>query len=203
MAPSTNLKLVTHPESFFHELLTGALQNQKITTQPDTEFYLVNLLKQFMNAENLFSRDADGNRTQEPLVLMVKEALEEQEPQAQKLLFRQVGDVSLYVAGYFQESLCRKLVDVDYYIDMGGSAYGQLAARWTEPPFHSIYRELSTRFKTFVDILAEISEKTFPKTEKDLLRTYELWVKTKSDRALKALQEAGIDPNETVKKSWQ
>ena len=41
------------------------------------------------------------------------------------------------------------------------------------------------------------------KTEKDILRIYEVWVRTRSERAAKALQEAGIVPNETIKKEMQ
>ena len=40
---------------------------------------------------------------------------------------KQVGDTSLYVAGFFAESLTRSLVDVDYYVGIGQSAYAQLA----------------------------------------------------------------------------
>jgi hypothetical protein len=66
-----------------------------------------------------------------------------------------------------------------------------------------VYEELATKFASFIEVLAEVSDKTTPRTEKDLLRLYELWVRTRSERAAKALQEAGILPNETVKKDWQ
>ncbi len=66
-----------------------------------------------------------------------------------------------------------------------------------------MYEELSAKFATFVDVLAEISDKTTQKSEKDILRFYELWVRTRSERAAKALQEAGIIPNETIGKDWQ
>ena len=85
----------------------------------------------------------------------------------------------------------RKLVDVDYYIDMGGTAYQQVAIR-TEETRKSIFEELAHKFAAFVDVLAAVSAKTTPnKSEKDLLRLYELWVRTGSDRAAKALSEAG------------
>jgi hypothetical protein len=188
-----SLQLVTHPEAYFHELVTSVLDHQKVSTQPETEFYLVNLLQQFMTVDHL---------REEPLAIMLKEAIEEPVAEAQKLLFRQVGDVSLYVAGYFQDSLNRKLVDVDYYIGMGGSAYQQAAIR-TEDALRPTYEELAMKFATFVDVLAEISDRTQQKSEKDLLRLYEVWVRTRSERAAKALQEAGILPNETIKKDWQ
>ncbi len=203
MSDKSNLKLVTQPQAFFHELVSEALGHQQVKTQPETEMYLVNLLNQFMTTDKLYPRDAEGHTREEPLALMVKEALEQPKSENQRVLFRQVGDVSLYMAGFFQESLSRKLVDVDYYIDMGGTAYSHVAARVDEAVFRSLYSELSEKFASLVDVLAEVSDKTTPKNEKDLLRLYEVWVRTKSERAAKALQAAGILPNDSVKKGWQ
>lgn len=203
MSDKSDLKLISQPDAYFHELVTTALESQGVNTKPEAEFYLVNLLNQFITTDRLFPRDAEGNSRQEPLALMVKEALEEPQPQQQRQRFRYVGDVSLYVAGYFQDSLNRKLVDVDYYIEMGGTAYHQAAIRSEENSFRDLYEELAHKFASFVDVLAEVSDKTTPRTEKDILRLYEVWVRTKSERAAKALQEAGIIPNETVKKDWQ
>lgn len=188
------LTLVTQPQDYFRELVTEALGRQKISAQPETEFYLVNLLNDFMTP---------GKLTEEPLALLVKEALEEPMPQAQCARFRHIGDVSLYVSGFFQESLSRKLVDVDYYIDMGGAAYQQVAVREPEESLKFVYEELAAKFGAFVEVFADVSDKTAPRTEKDLLRLYELWVRTRSERAAKALQEAGILPNDTIKKDWQ
>jgi hypothetical protein len=197
------LTLVAQPQDFFRELVTSALGRQRIAAQPATEFYLVNLLNQFITTDRLFPKDAQGVAREEPLALMIKEALEEPLPQAQRALFRQIGDVSLYVAGYFQESLNRKLVDLDYYIGLGGTAYRHVAARVDEESSRGLYAELADKFARFVDVLAEISDKTAPRSEKDLLRLYEVWVRTRSERAARALQEAGILPNDTVKKDWQ
>lgn len=201
--PKPNLTLVSQPQDFFRQLVTTALESQKLKTQPETEFYLVNLLNQFMTTERLYVQDEAGSLREEPLVLMVKEALETREPGAQKAMFRHVGDVSLYTAGFFQDSLSRKLVDVDYYIDMGGNAYKHAASMSDERNLRAVYSELADRFGSFVEVLAEVSDQTTSKSEKDLLRMYELWVRTRSERAAKALQEAGILPNETVKKDWQ
>lgn len=197
------LTLVSQPQDYFRELVIEALGKQKVSTQPETEFYLVNLLNQFMTTDRLYSRGPEGEVRDEPLAIMVKEALEEPQPLAQSVLFRHIGDVSLYVAGFFQDSLNRKLVDVDYYIDMGGTAYQQVACRAGEDMMKALYQELADKFGALVEVLAEVSDKTSQRTEKDILRLYELWIKTKSERAAKALFEAGILPNETLKKDWQ
>lgn len=203
MGDKRTLTLVSQPEAYFRELVIEALEKQKVTTFPETEFYLVNLLNQFMKTDRLYARNPEGTARDDSLVTMLKEALEQSKPQAQSVMFRQIGDVSLYVAGFFQDSLTRKLVDVDYYIDMGGTAYKQVAARAEEEMLKALYQELAEKFGALVEVLAEVSDKTIQKSEKDLLRMYELWVRTRSERAAKALQEAGILPNDTIKKDWQ
>lgn len=203
MSDKSNLTLVSQAQDYFRELITEAMGKQKISTQPETEVYLVNLLNQFITTDRLFAKGPEGESRDEPLALLVKEALEQPQPKARSAMFRHIGDVSLYKAGFFQDSLNRKLVDVDYYIDMGGTAYKQVAIRAEEDILKSLYQELADKFGALVDVLAEVSDKTTPRSEKDILRMYELWIRTKSERAAKALQEAGILPNDNIKKDWQ
>lgn len=203
MREKSPLALVTQPQEYFRELVLEALGNQKLSTQPETEFYLVNLMNEFMTTDRLYGRDEAGAVRQDSLALMVKEAFEQPVPHAQSVLFRHIGDVSLYVAGFFQDSLNRKLVDVDYYIDMGGAAYQQVANRAEEDLRKALYLELAEKFGALVEVLAEVSDMTSQRSQKDILRIYEIWVKTKSERAAKALQEAGILPNANIKKDFQ
>ena len=154
-----------------------------------------------MKADQLHSfRATAGELREESLALLLKEALDEPKETLQTALLKRIGDISLYKAGFFQDSLNRKLVDVDYYIDMGGAAYRQVEGRAEEEVLRTIYHELGEKFSAFVDILSEVSEKTSQKTEKDILRTYEIWLKTRSERSAKILQDAGIFPNQTLKK---
>jgi hypothetical protein len=203
MVRKAELTLVAQPQDFFRELITDALGRQQLAVKPETEFYLVNLLNQFITTDRLYTTNEQGSKRDEPLALMLKEALEQPDPQTRAKLFRHIGDVSLYVGGYFQESLNRKLVDVDYYIDVGGRAYLHVASRAEEQNHRILYEELSAKFPSLIDVMAEVSDFTKPKNEKDLLRLYEVWVRTRSERAARALKEAGILPNENIKKDWQ
>src|SRR5271154_1271492 len=97
-----NLKLVAQPQDFFRELVTEALDQHHVKTKPETEFYLVNLLNQFMKTDRLYEQSQDGSFQEQPLALMIKDAIEQPKPQAQSAMFRRIGDVSLYTAGFFQ-----------------------------------------------------------------------------------------------------
>ncbi|MCC7441200.1 MAG: hypothetical protein IT285_06190 [Bdellovibrionales bacterium] len=196
MTVKSNLRLVTEPSVYFQELVSQALAERHLRPRPETEFYLVNLLKQFLSTENLFMRDSQGAMRDEPLAIKLKEALEAPDRSSQNLMLRQVGDVSLYTAGFFHESLSRKSVDVGYYIGMGGTAYQKVSAQQGEP-HRSMFAELADKFGNFVGVLSGISETALPaKTEQDLLRLYDLWLATGSDRAARALREAGIEPTQ-------
>ncbi len=197
------LKLVAQPQEYFYELLDGAFSKRSFKPTAETSFYLVNLLNQFMTTDALYSRNAEGRHEEDTLALLVKEAREISADEAKRVIFRQVGDLSLYRAGFFQESLNRKLVDVDYYIEMGGNAYREVASRHEEKALRIVFEELAHRFGKFVDVLADVSDLTMSKTERNLLRLYDTWIKTKSERAERLLNEAGIIPNANTKKNVQ
>ena len=72
-----------------------------------------------------------------PLALRLLEAIEAA-PRERRTQLREIGDTSLFISGFWADSLADKLVDVDYYIDLGGTAYGELArggTGWTGDPF--------------------------------------------------------------------
>jgi hypothetical protein len=197
------LRLVTETKEFFYELIRDALGSQRLAVQPETEFYLVHLMERFMTTDSLFPRSGDGSAKEESLALMMLDAFDRVAPEQQRSIFRHVGDFSLYVAGFFQDSLNRKVVDLDYYIGMGGAAYRAAAQREESQQKQRVYGELSKKFPKFVDVLAFVSDRTTPKSQTDLLRMYDVWVRTRSERAARALQEAGIIPSQSAKKTVQ
>lgn len=197
------LSIVSQPTDFFKQQVTRALQNQKVRVDPNTEYYLVDLLTRFMRPESLFAVDEDGNKRQEVLALLLTRALSGADSQHKQRDLRRLGDVSLYTAGFFSESLSRKVVDVDYYIGMGRSAYHNLANISFDALFQKVFVELAQQFHRFVDVFAEVSEASSFKEAKDILRLYELWLKTRSEWAEKTLKEAGIIPNSVIKPDYQ
>ena len=190
----------TDVRAFFRESVEGALGNQKVEASAHTTFYLVNLLSQFSHSNELFEQTSSGS-DRRPLALLYGDALSAMNQHERERALKRLGDVALYVAGFFAASLSRSLVDVDYYVAMGGGAYGSLSAhvRGTRAEaFREIFDELSNKFVSFVDVLGEVSERTQVTTTKDILRLYEIWMKTGSKRAQEKLQEHGITPTEDV-----
>ncbi len=175
---------------FFKDLLSRAIENQRARVQPFTELYLVNLLHEFLLSEALYVQSDDGTWQQKPLAFLLKEALEEAGPARVRLL-RRLGDTSLFVSGFFADSLARRssLVDVDYYIAMGGRAYDAVARQALE---RSLWEELSEKFRLLVDLLNEVSDRTLASTNAGLVRLYERWMKTGSERLASLLVRQGV-----------
>jgi hypothetical protein len=177
---------------FFRDLLARAIENQRAQVQPLTELYLVNLLHEFLASEALYVQSEDGTWQQKPLAFLLKEALDEAGPARLRLL-RRLGDTSLFISGFFPDSLARRssLVDVDYYIAMGGRAYDAVARHAME---RSLWEELADKFRLLVDLLNEVSERTLASTDGGVVRLYERWLKTGSDRLASLLVRQGVVP---------
>ena len=176
---------------YFRELVESTMQRQHLSARQLTSFYLVNLLAGFVHFDRLSAAGDD-----EPLGVRFVKALQEAGVRQRDEL-RQLGDLSLFISGFFADSLRRSLVDIGYYIQLGEHAYGSLA-RQGGGTFGEVFDELSGKFLAFVDVLGEVSERTALTSNADLLRLYEKWLRTRSRRSGDLLASRGIVPNASV-----
>lgn len=177
------------PQEFFRELVTEALSHRRFHVQEVTEFYLVNLLARFLEKEQLFVEGPDGTVAAEPLALILLRAVAA-DRRARSRQLRRLGDTALFVSGFFGDSVARSRVDVDYYIAMGERAYGTLAE--TERGAGYPWDELAERFPAFVDVFAEIAELADLRSNRGLVRLYERFLRTGSERVAERLRARGV-----------
>jgi hypothetical protein len=177
------------PAEYFKELVETAIAHQHIAVHDLTSFYLVNLLTGFVQ----FDRSSPTAAADEPLGIRLARALQAG-GNRQRDGLREVGDLSLFISGFFADSLTRSLVDVDYYIQLGECAYGSLARRG-DTAFGDVFDELAGKFTACVDVLSEVSERSALASNSDVLRLYEKWIRTRSRRSGDLLVERGIVPN--------
>jgi hypothetical protein len=200
-AASTGLIVDKTLQEYFHDSMHSALARQQIAAQPATTAYLVNLLVSFLRTERLYEPGEDGLGFR-PLAMRYADTLQGLSPELRARALRELGDVALFVAGVFAESLNRKLVDVDYYAAMGGTAYARLAdslrGRDSGRPFSDMFEELAAKFTDFADVLGEVAEHPEVRQHRDVLRLYDRWLKTGSRRAAARLRALGIEPNTTL-----
>jgi hypothetical protein len=179
------------PTEYFRELVESAIVRQRVSVSELTSYYVVNLLAGFIHLEK--SPAAED----EPLGVRLALALQTAGA-AQRDALRKVGDLSLFISGFFSDSLNRRLVDIDYYIQLGACAYGSLA-RHGDASLSDVYDELAEKFAPMVDVLTEVSEQTALTSDTDVLRLYERWVRTRSRRSGELLAAKGIVPNRSAR----
>ena len=184
----------------FKERVSTALRNQRVEANEMVEFYLVNLLVEFAKSEVLFDRSVDIKRI--PLALVWAKAMKATLQESIRLL-KKIGDTSLYMSGYFYESIDQQMVNKGYFINMGENAYLKLSQRLARlqgsHDFSQLYRELSLLFSDLVEVLAEVSERSTVKTNKGLLKLYHRWFETQDERIARSLATRGVivtDPDD-------
>lgn len=187
---------VANLTEYFRDSLDEVMSKRKLCADDDTAYYVVNLLTVFARSEALYE-PAEGRTGIKPLAFMLADALEAETIQERQHCLQRLGDVALFIAGFFSETLARSLVDVDYYINMGGRAYDHLAqvqgGSLRVRSRASVFAELASKFGDFVDALAEIADQG--RQDHDILRLYEIWLRTGSRRAELMLRSLGIEPN--------
>jgi len=178
------------PREFFREAVSSALSTRRLRIEGETEFYLVNLLATRLDLRG--QPEGSAGLADEPLALILARALEgDRERRYQEL--RRLGDTALFLSGFFSDRLARSPVGEGYYVAMGQQAYGTLAggglaSRKTE----ALYDELARRFRDFADLFAEISELAELRSNRGLVKLYERFLLTGSQRLAERLRARGV-----------
>jgi len=199
LSQQTTKKLL-HVESlqeFFRESVGAAMAANQLAAERETAHYVVNLLTLFARSE-AFHDPADNDVARRPLALMLVDALDAPTIDERLHGLQRLGDVSLFIAGFFADDLQDSVVDLDYYISMGGGAYSNLSAQsrgtFKGRALGSVFAELGMKFNRFVDVLNDVRSQASLNPTTDVKRLYDVWQKTGSNRSVRLLQEQGIYP---------
>lgn len=183
--------IIIDSNQYFNAVVEEAFNERRMKPYPYIKSYLVDVLKFYLNIENLYDQeDASGRKTRKTMAEMYLGASRlAGKDRAEGL--KRVGDSSLYISGFFSDSFQRKIIDVDYYVDMGRMAFDSLAKNVEEDTFSRLYKDLSQQFLNLVDVLAVISKRAKIMDEENVLRMMDLYSKTGSHLMGETLAEKG------------
>lgn len=194
---------VQNLRDYFRTSIDEVITKQGVEVDPHAAHYVVNLITLFARSEEFYDDDGQ-NYGLRPLALMLADAADAPNVELRAQSLQRIGDVALFISGFFVESLASKAVDIDYYIHMGENAYGSLSEEirgtFRGNAFADVYRELATKFQILIDVLNEVRDGARRESDRDLLRTYEIWLKTGSRRAGNLLRKQGIVPISDARK---
>jgi hypothetical protein len=186
MAVKSEFELNANLFDWFHARVQGAHQALGKELSADSELYLASLLAERARSD----RPTLPESTLAELYARAANA----SPSETARTFRELGDRSLYVVGYFEESLSRSTVGPEYYADMGSAAYAQVdqvVKRWFANAFDGIFEELAARFDRCAHVLREV-RRTMDAEPDAMMRLYRQWLETGSEEVASRLRAQGL-----------
>lgn len=166
---STNLK------GFFFEGLTELNKKSLCPVPESVIFYSSDVLDKFALSSEFFET-SEGKVREKILGTKLLEATQVSREEQRKI-YKEVGDMSLLVCGYFSESVNKKIVDTQYYSQLGRMAYSHLNN--VSPSFLDIpcfYGMVSTCFEPLTTLMTLLANKNrgvesniFSMSDKELL----------------------------------
>jgi hypothetical protein len=174
---------------FFKDRVESASRARRPPVTQDAVYYLSHLL-----AEQGHADDAES-AAPSTLVEMRERAANGSFAEA-VTWWKRIGDHALVGVGFFREHIRQRRLSVDYYAEMGAGAYGTLARILREPSssLPDVFGELSTRFETCADVIAEVRDDARENNATDIVRLYEEWLATGSPRVAERLRQLGVLP---------
>jgi hypothetical protein len=187
---------------FFQEVVEDAMRSRHADVTNGAQSYLVSLLVDYTHPG-----EQAGATMQKPLAFLLDEALRTPDRAERFERLRSLGDGVLYACGFFGDHFEARGVDQRYLFGIGSAAYdaaGSILRLPSADDTTHIFDELSRKFGTFVDVLADVADSTIAMgttsaTSKNLLKVYERWLRTGSDRLAHALTSHGLVPTRGVK----
>lgn len=186
--------LLCNPKDFFQDSLSQAFEECHIQVDPLVHSYLVDVLTYYLLTEHLYEKDTESGRNrQDTLAEMLLRANGAGITERERFeLLKKLGDSSLYISGFFGDSLQRKVVDVDYYINMGSTAYVSLSKGVSDNTFSQLYQQIAQRFDRFVEAFTVMSHRAMTHGEKNIMRLMDVYSRTGSKSAKQSLADLGI-----------
>jgi hypothetical protein len=192
--------LAAHSVShFFYEAVEDSLRLQRIDATDGAMRYLVGLLADYVHPDR-----RAGEALERPLTLLFDEALHVPDRGERFQRLRVIGDSVLYGCGFFGDHFEARGVDAKYLCSLGTRAYGEAGSMLRRPSGErhaeggpDVFAELAANFTRFVSVLADVADTTAAtgvETSRGLLKVYERWLKTGSERLASALTSAGVVP---------
>lgn len=170
-------------EGYFAELVDEALRKERLEFDEATQCYLVQLVSEFGQSAALHAA-GPGDEKGTPALFRLYERALNCSPRERFAAYRHLGDVALIVSSFFTPHIERSLVSVDYYVQMGGSAYHRASIVDRTGAFAPLMSGLARSFNRLVEVLSRVAESTTLPIARDVAALFERFVRNPDDKAL-------------------
>ncbi|WP_417335228.1 hypothetical protein [Halobacteriovorax marinus] len=168
---SSDLVLETSLQCYFFDQLAQLNRIQANPLANEDIFYSSLVMDKFGMSHQLFEQK-EGRPSEKILGLKLMQA--SHLPKKKRIReLKDIGDTALFICGFFQDSLNKKIVDVSYYRDIGQAAYSKL--NHLVPSFYdvdSFYNEFSKKFNNAALLMEILSRECLSNAKEDDL----IWI---------------------------
>ncbi len=172
---------------YFHEHVEQARDGLGLDITDETSLYLVQLLTE--------RGRADQNMPSEVTLAELHGRAANAPPAQQAATYRELGDTALYLVGYFEENVQRRIVTPDYYKNMGSAAYyrvDQVLKRWFADAFGPVFTELAMGFEGCARLLTAVRDAHLAEQPAEVLSLYDRYMRTGDAETASRLRAAGL-----------
>lgn len=154
-----SLILESSLQSFFYTELEKINNKMPGKLPNETIFYSSLVMDKFGDVQKYYE-EVEGKLREKTLGVMLLESAQLKGVNKKNKL-KDVGDTALLICGFFSESINRKIINLDYYREVGQSAYYQLNN--IVPTFYDVplfYKKLSSNFLQVTNVMGLVAQKT-------------------------------------------
>jgi hypothetical protein len=169
--------------TFFSEAVEDSIRSRGLEATDGATRYIVALLADYAHPARL-----TGETLERPLTLLFDEAVHAPDAGDRFERLRALGDGVLYGCGFFSDH------------------FGVMLRRRSEDAGIDLFGELASKFAAFVEIVSDVADGSLAmgaETARGLVKAYERWLKTGSERLASALTAQGVVPTRGPKGTLQ
>ena len=180
----------------FKEYIKNELHLADGSLSCEVKNYLAELLYFYLREERFHEHHRDSNSGCERTLISLYGQIHSAKTGEKIYLFKKMGDLSLYISGFFRSSIQKKVVDVSYYENMGQSAYGYLADCYNSQD--NVFTSLYQQFKDLAESLFYIQKKSELRDNRHSVALYKEYMEQKRPSSVlkRLLKESQLSPEE-------
>lgn len=172
------MKVYRNVKELFFDLVNEFEKKLKISLSEYSKLYLMKMLEQLAEGNDYFNTAVMEDKS---LAEILMEAVHKNIFERIRNL-KALGDLCLLFGGLYPEFMTKKLVDIDYFINIGKNSYNLISDTYknytSKYELYMLYNKLAEEYLKLINILTEISDELNFLDRDNLYKSFKRWEKT-------------------------
>ena len=188
------MKVYKNVKELFFNLILEFEKKLNIHLSEYSKLYLMKLLEELAAGSNYLINIVKEDKTlAETLLEAVHQTIFEKIRNLKAL-----GDLCLLFGGLYPEYMTKKLVDIDYFINIGKHSYNLISDTYknntSKYDLYMLYSKLTEEYLKLINILTEISDELSFLDRDNLYKSFKRWEKTGIKKYSEVIKSNNIIP---------